>query len=72
MGGVAGAREQERLAVLVVRAWRSLDGDTVVARLTSSVDSTSADRVVLVAAGIEAILDAVRAWLTDVAGGDGS
>jgi hypothetical protein len=63
---VSGARDQERPAVLAVRAWRRLDDETVVARITSSVDATQPDRVVVIQAGIEAIVEVVRDWLADV------
>jgi hypothetical protein len=66
MEGVTGARDQERSAVLVVRAWRRLDDATVVARITSSADVTAPDRVVVVQTGVEAIVQVVREWLAEV------
>lgn len=55
----------ERTAVLVIRAWREdgPDESRVLARLTRTTNADEPGREESVAAGEEAILDAVAAWL---------
>jgi hypothetical protein len=66
---MAGGEEPERLAVLVVRAWRRPDEPMVVARITYSVEGAERDRAVVAEAGVDAIVAVVRRWLDEVANG---
>jgi hypothetical protein len=59
-------RNDERSAVIVIRAWRDADSesDDVVARITQTVGAASQGWEESAAAGEGEIVAAVRAWLT--------
>jgi hypothetical protein len=60
--------EDERSAVLIIRAWREeRDADSLRARITGTADADAPGREETVAAGEAEILAAVRAWLNDFA-----
>ncbi len=72
---MAPVASPERTAVLVVRAWFHGDPPRLVARITSTVDVSRPDRVVVEAVGEDQVAAAVRVWLEEVVGsldaGDG-
>ena len=57
---------REPTAVLVVSAWRQGAPPRLVARITFTVDTTTADRVTSTAAGIDEIVAVVRRWLHQI------
>jgi len=59
-------REDERSAVLVIRAWRE-GGAALRARITQTADADAADRKETAVGGEAEILAVVRAWLEDFA-----
>jgi hypothetical protein len=61
-GGEMTAAEDERTAVLVIRAWREA-GEPVRGRLTETLDADEPGWEQRVAEGEEAILAEVAAWL---------
>jgi hypothetical protein len=65
-GGGAMTAENERTAVLVIRAWTEAD-DRVRARLTETLDADEPGWDERGAEGEEAILAAVAAWLRSFA-----
>jgi hypothetical protein len=63
------AADDEHAAVAVIRVWREAGAEPgdLRARLTQTVDADAPGWEERVAAGEDGILDAVRAWLRDVA-----
>lgn len=58
-----GPPPRKPTAVLVVSAWHEGEPPRVAARITHTRDVTRNDRVTVVAAGSDEILDVVRRWL---------
>jgi hypothetical protein len=64
------AADEQRIGVLVVRAWLEDASDTVLrARITQTLDITAHDDVVIVVSTSDDVCDAVRAWLDAFVGG---
>jgi hypothetical protein len=61
-----GPAPRDPTAVLVVSAWRQGAPPRLVARITSTVDTTTADRVTATAAGVDEIVAVVRRWLDEI------
>ena len=61
-----GPAPRELTAVLVVSAWRQGAPPRLVARITSTVDTTTGDQVTATAAGVDEIVAVVRRWLHEV------
>jgi hypothetical protein len=63
-----GADRQERGGVIVVRVWiddETATADGLRARITSSLDLSGTDELVVVRAGEKEILASVREWLEE-------
>lgn len=61
-----GPAPREPTAVLVVSAWRQGAPPRLVARITSTVDTTTADQMTTTAAGVDEIVAVVRRWLHEI------
>jgi hypothetical protein len=63
-GSVESGDDDEHTGVLVLRVWaRGRLPEGLRARITSSLDLSSGDEVVTMAADVESVLAAVRDWL---------
>lgn len=61
-----GSAPRKTTAVLVVSAWWQGAPPRLVARITSTVDTTTEDRVTATAAGVDEIVAVVRRWLQEI------
>jgi len=64
---MVGAAARQPTAVLVVSAWYEGAPPRLAARITSTLDVTRPERVVVVVAGEGEIVRVVRQWVADVA-----
>lgn len=62
--------EKERQGILVIRVWTDHESSGPPrARITSLTDISSDEHLTTAAAGVQSIIDAVRAWLDEFLGG---
>jgi hypothetical protein len=64
---MVGAAARQPTAVLVVSAWYEGAPPRLAARITSTLDVTRPERVVVVVAGEDELVRVVRRWVADVA-----
>lgn len=64
---MVGAAARQPTAVLVVSAWYEGAPPRLAARITSTLDVTRPERVVVVVTGAEEIVGVVRRWVADIA-----
>ena len=64
---MVGAAARQPTAVLVVSAWYEGAPPRLAARITSTLDVTRPERVVVVVTGEEEIVGVVRQWVADIA-----